>query len=393
VRGVRCVSLSIEENESISGDGIGGDDDCFEFIYGVNGVEERMLNNNEEELGLLISVKSRNKIEAMSHLALLRATLLHYGFEGRKATAGNLAFPFSPSDMRVISNTNHNNEDVDEEENEEWHEYVTVCGTRDPNFIKQHQAILNDVEKYVYQMTNSGDTSSLIVSCLPYGLTGQSKLRVEEIVCNTVEEGTARLMKKEKERKESSSSNTTNKTIICKAGQAADFLVHHLLNINDNDTLNDLFTVTLHHNDADDEIIQTHLREWGLEAGPIKTVQDATQNWTQSNKPKGTAAAGSSKYTLGDLAQVIRSKNAGVNEITFDCIFNDRTDYDFVKNSSSLDMNNMADVLHYPIIGIYCDDSSLAIKITCDRQINSGSKGDRDVYGAQQHRILIDLQL
>ena len=27
--------------------------------------------------------------------------MLHYGYEGRIATAGNLALPFSPSDIRV----------------------------------------------------------------------------------------------------------------------------------------------------------------------------------------------------------------------------------------------------------------------------------------------------
>ena len=27
--------------------------------------------------------------------------MLHYGYEGRRATAGNLAFPFSPSDFHA----------------------------------------------------------------------------------------------------------------------------------------------------------------------------------------------------------------------------------------------------------------------------------------------------
>ena len=31
--------------------------------------------------------------------ATLRSTFLHYGYEGRKSTAGNLAFPFAPSDI------------------------------------------------------------------------------------------------------------------------------------------------------------------------------------------------------------------------------------------------------------------------------------------------------
>jgi len=30
-----------------------------------------------------------------------RSTMLHYGYEGRRATAGNLAFPYSPSDFHA----------------------------------------------------------------------------------------------------------------------------------------------------------------------------------------------------------------------------------------------------------------------------------------------------
>ena len=32
-------------------------------------------------------------------VSLARSTALHQGFPGRKTTAGNLAFPFSPSDL------------------------------------------------------------------------------------------------------------------------------------------------------------------------------------------------------------------------------------------------------------------------------------------------------
>ena len=96
-------------DEFTSGDNT--DVDRFEFVYGINGVETRPLDAsvNEEELGLFISVKAKahDATFAKSHLALLRATLLHYGFEGRKATAGNLAFPFSPSDMEVVSSCTH----------------------------------------------------------------------------------------------------------------------------------------------------------------------------------------------------------------------------------------------------------------------------------------------
>jgi hypothetical protein len=30
-----------------------------------------------------------------------RSTMLHYGYKGRIATAGNLAFPYSPSDFKA----------------------------------------------------------------------------------------------------------------------------------------------------------------------------------------------------------------------------------------------------------------------------------------------------
>jgi hypothetical protein len=33
--------------------------------------------------------------------AFARSTMLHYGYPGRIATAGNLAFPFSPSDFHA----------------------------------------------------------------------------------------------------------------------------------------------------------------------------------------------------------------------------------------------------------------------------------------------------
>lgn len=46
----------------------------------------------------MVSVVSEDQQKADSLCSLYRSTLLHYGYEGRISTAGNLAFPFSPSD-------------------------------------------------------------------------------------------------------------------------------------------------------------------------------------------------------------------------------------------------------------------------------------------------------
>jgi hypothetical protein len=50
------------------------------------------------EVGTLIEVVAETQALADAVLSLARSSFLHCPFPGRKTTAGNLAFPFSPSD-------------------------------------------------------------------------------------------------------------------------------------------------------------------------------------------------------------------------------------------------------------------------------------------------------
>jgi hypothetical protein len=52
-------------------------------------------------LGIIIDVVARTQDMANTICALARARLLHTDYPGRKSSAGNLAFPFSPSDIPV----------------------------------------------------------------------------------------------------------------------------------------------------------------------------------------------------------------------------------------------------------------------------------------------------
>ncbi len=52
------------------------------------------------EVGLLIEAVAPSQDAADLVVSLARSTALHQGFPGRKTSAGNLAFPFSPSDFR-----------------------------------------------------------------------------------------------------------------------------------------------------------------------------------------------------------------------------------------------------------------------------------------------------
>ena len=51
------------------------------------------------EVGVLFEATAATQELADAVCGTLRSTFLHYGYEGRKSTAGNLAFPYSPSDI------------------------------------------------------------------------------------------------------------------------------------------------------------------------------------------------------------------------------------------------------------------------------------------------------
>ena len=68
--------------------------------YGLDGVmgSWEPVRSPAHELGILIDVVAETPELAETVCAMARSTLLHVGYEGRKATAGNIAFPFSPAD-------------------------------------------------------------------------------------------------------------------------------------------------------------------------------------------------------------------------------------------------------------------------------------------------------
>ena len=62
---------------------------------------EPVKDAHPHELGVVIEVVASTQEQADTICASARSTMLHYGYEGRRATAGNLAFPFSPSDFHA----------------------------------------------------------------------------------------------------------------------------------------------------------------------------------------------------------------------------------------------------------------------------------------------------
>ena len=97
---------------------------------------------------------------------------------------------------------------------------------------------------------------------------------------------------------------------------------------------------------------------------------------------------------LTELARVIRSKNSGPFTLTLDIIFSSSEEYRAVKESGQITRESIAAAYRIEpetITSIVFFDPASAVKIVLPRTVASGSPGDRDVYGAQQHAPLLGL--
>ncbi|MDO4564289.1 MAG: acyclic terpene utilization AtuA family protein [Clostridia bacterium] len=69
--------------------------------YGVPLSKDAEAAEPAHDLGLIIDVVAKTEHSSEFVLSLARSRMLHYDYKGRKGTAGNLAFPFSPSDIHL----------------------------------------------------------------------------------------------------------------------------------------------------------------------------------------------------------------------------------------------------------------------------------------------------
>lgn len=99
---------------------------------------------------------------------------------------------------------------------------------------------------------------------------------------------------------------------------------------------------------------------------------------------------------LADVAKVVRSKNAGPFILTFDILFDSEETLERVRGSGKLTVNTVAaaykispnqvtEFNYYPF--------ARAVKFCIQRPVSSGAAADTDVYGAQQHAPLLELDV
>ena len=98
---------------------------------------------------------------------------------------------------------------------------------------------------------------------------------------------------------------------------------------------------------------------------------------------------------LKDLAQLIRSKNAGPFVLTFDVMFENVDVYRRVRDSGVLNAALFARLYGAPVeeIKIFQVDAAQAIKASFPRPVVQGDLEHTDSHGGQQFGPLVDLEI
>ncbi len=106
------------------------------LVYGRNGVQAMPVKASQRELGIIVETTASTPQAALQLARLLTRSFAHVGFPGRKATAGNIAYPLSPE---IISFRYENG----------LFGAIVPSGTRDQTFIDSYAANKAAVIKFV----------------------------------------------------------------------------------------------------------------------------------------------------------------------------------------------------------------------------------------------------
>jgi hypothetical protein len=97
-----------------------------------------------------------------------------------------------------------------------------------------------------------------------------------------------------------------------------------------------------------------------------------------------------------NLARVVRSKNSGPFELTFDIVFKDASCYQLAVACGIFTPELFARLYGVDVedvLGVVFFEKANAVKATIVRPVVSGGLGETDVYGAQQHAPLLGITI
>lgn len=380
LEGSMCIGKRMVSYLALRDDAARADDPFLDkyLVYGRNGVERSPLPSGVEEMGVLITVRGRDEGTVAAVASILKGYLMHFGYPGRITTAGNLAFPISP--MELVR-----------KENDGIYTGLVISGTREPLFIKQAKTIFESVMELGRQQY-----PVLLSDCEIEFITSDKEhpMMFLDTIADTEEE--ARLLHgKELE----------NASKYVEPGHPS------FLNVYAGDT----YVWSIYHILHDEVFIKEHLfpvsiyeatgRDWNLlkEVRPryedigVKDYTGIIDEKTLDPIMEVEQSGEPVEYKpLTEMVKVLRSKDAGVNTITYDLFFKTEDYYQMALASNLFTRKSVADILGVPekhIIGTYRADPCYAIKISRYREMISGTPGSPDGFGAQQQMRIESLNI
>jgi hypothetical protein len=348
------------------------------LVYGRNGVQARPVGPDERELGIIIETRAHTQEAAVLLGSLLTHYLIHYGYPGRKATAGNIAYPLSPNLVSFRRNDGSFGA-------------IVPSGTRDPVFFENYPTIKPAVIKLIQDMFPDALANA------SFTITDADETN-PAVLLRTVDRDPKRLAalhRQDIDRITALVRPKATSLINLDAADAYEWSLYHLLQ-NEDVIKNVMFPITYYQANGatwtPDGTERPRYFDIGL-TGYRGNLDDRELSLIADVQPSGALHG---MRRLLDIAVVIRSKDAGINRLTFDIIFTSAENYEAALHSNVFHKANIAKVLSLPperVVGTFFVDTCNAVKISIDRPNISGSVDEHDVFGAQQQSAIERLSI
>jgi hypothetical protein len=343
------------------------------LVYGRNGVHTARVGGSQRELGIIVETAAKTAENAVLLATLVARELVHHVYPGRKGSTGNIAYPLSPD---VVSFRRADG----------LFGAIVPGGTRDPVFIQNYASIKKAVAARISdQLPDTlADADFTIIA---------ADASNPAILLRTIDrdpERLASLHQQEIDRIIQFAMPKTASRFGLDAPDAYAWSLYHLLQ--DEDVIrNELFQIAYYSATGANWVAQGTERPCYFDIGDVGHRGDLDSNTLSliADHPPSEAPIGS--HRLLDMATVIRSKDAGVNRLTFDVIFTSGENYEAALHSNVFSKDNIGRVLDLPparVLGTFFVDSCNAIKISIDRPNISASTDERDVFGSQQQAAI-----
>jgi Domain of unknown function (DUF4387)/Acyclic terpene utilisation family protein AtuA len=348
------------------------------LVYGRNGVQVTAANGSLRELGIIVETAAPTQEAANRLTRLLMHFFNGFGYPGRKATAGNIAFPFSPNVATY-------------QRPDGLFGAVALGGTRDPAFVRSYADIKAGVTKLVSEqfpgaLVNADFSITRADAANPVVLLRTADHDPQKL---------AFLHQQAIDRIAKIAASKEASRLNLDAPDAYVWSLNHLLQ-NEELIQNTMFPITYYQANGDqwreEGGEQPHYFDIG-ENGYRGDVDERSLSVIADHPPLGPPVG---LHRLSDMAVVIRSKCAGINRLTFDIIFSSGENYELALYSNVFAKNNVAKVLRLSpehVVGTFFVDACNAIKISIERLIVSASLHERDLFGVQQQAAIESIEV